>query len=324
MPYCKNDPKKTYKGNEPSPKGLGYCAHTEKEGIKKKGNDGNMWEVKKVKNGSKRWIKINDNNLTGYKKYYTHYNGGRPFLVKIKNNNVIVYKLNYDKVYNYKNNDDNVFDKFKTFNAKKIFIGKDEGKSTYSDLSGMSKIDAIKFSTGNSILLHLSKNKYVFIGHDLIEFTTNNDIIKNFYSIIGRNDVPYPFAIGDKYIYGFVVPFGYISKKEYSKLDIDYINNKAIEFDPFYYSFKTHKPKQNLISLDNYKTIQKQNIDEISLKTARGLCKIYNVVCKKTKQEIFDTIEKVRGIIPYDKKTKENNKNKKKPNKTKSFLSYIF
>ena len=32
MPLCKNDPKKTYKGNEPSPKGFGYCAHSEKIG----------------------------------------------------------------------------------------------------------------------------------------------------------------------------------------------------------------------------------------------------------------------------------------------------
>ena len=30
MPKCKNDPKRTYKGTEPSPKGLGHCAHTEK------------------------------------------------------------------------------------------------------------------------------------------------------------------------------------------------------------------------------------------------------------------------------------------------------
>ncbi len=26
MPKCLNDPKKSYKGTEPSPKGLGYCA----------------------------------------------------------------------------------------------------------------------------------------------------------------------------------------------------------------------------------------------------------------------------------------------------------
>ena len=36
MPKCKNDPTKSYKGDEPSPKGLGYCAHAEKVGIIKK------------------------------------------------------------------------------------------------------------------------------------------------------------------------------------------------------------------------------------------------------------------------------------------------
>ena len=60
MPKCINDPSKTYKGDEPSPKGLGYCAHAEKEDKIMKGKDGNNWIVKKVKNGSKRWIKTND------------------------------------------------------------------------------------------------------------------------------------------------------------------------------------------------------------------------------------------------------------------------
>ena len=49
--YCKNNPKKTYLGVEPSPKGLGFCASGEKEGTEMKGKDGNMW-VKK--NG--KWI----------------------------------------------------------------------------------------------------------------------------------------------------------------------------------------------------------------------------------------------------------------------------
>ena len=43
MPKCKNDPKKSYKGTEPSPKGLGYCTHAEKVGTKRK--------VKMVMNG---------------------------------------------------------------------------------------------------------------------------------------------------------------------------------------------------------------------------------------------------------------------------------
>ncbi len=57
MPYCINNSKKTYKGDEPSPKGLGYCASAEKEGTEMKGKDGNMW-IKK----NDRWVKKNAKN----------------------------------------------------------------------------------------------------------------------------------------------------------------------------------------------------------------------------------------------------------------------
>ncbi len=60
MPKCKNDPSKSYKGTEPSPKGLGWCAHSEKVGKTRKGKDGNKWIVKEVKNGSKRWMKYSN------------------------------------------------------------------------------------------------------------------------------------------------------------------------------------------------------------------------------------------------------------------------
>ena len=58
MPVCKNDPKRTYKGTEPSPKGLGYCAHSEKLDKVRKGKDGNTWIVSQTKSGTKRWIKF--------------------------------------------------------------------------------------------------------------------------------------------------------------------------------------------------------------------------------------------------------------------------
>ena len=54
MPYCINNSKKTYKGDEPSPKGFGYCASGEKEETEMKGKDGNMW-IKK----NDRWVKKN-------------------------------------------------------------------------------------------------------------------------------------------------------------------------------------------------------------------------------------------------------------------------
>ena len=68
MPKCKNAETGTYKGTEPSPKGLGYCARGEKVGKKKKGRDGNMWEVKETKKGTARWVKITKTNKSAEKK----------------------------------------------------------------------------------------------------------------------------------------------------------------------------------------------------------------------------------------------------------------
>ena len=67
--YCKNNPKKTYLGSEPSPKGFGYCASGEKEGTEMKGKDGNMWVkkngkwVKKIDKLYKWWLPLSQGNL---------------------------------------------------------------------------------------------------------------------------------------------------------------------------------------------------------------------------------------------------------------------
>ena len=58
MPTCINDHLKHYKGDEPSPKGHGFCAHAEKVGTIKKGLDGNKWIVTKTSTGSRRWTKL--------------------------------------------------------------------------------------------------------------------------------------------------------------------------------------------------------------------------------------------------------------------------
>ena len=62
MPKCIDDPSRSYKGNEPSPKGLGYCAHTQSVGTSKTGNDGNIWIVKTTYKGTKRWVKNSNSN----------------------------------------------------------------------------------------------------------------------------------------------------------------------------------------------------------------------------------------------------------------------
>ena len=54
---CNCDTSRTYIGNEPSPKGLGFCAHCTPLNVTMKGLDGNLWENQKYTKG-KRWIKV--------------------------------------------------------------------------------------------------------------------------------------------------------------------------------------------------------------------------------------------------------------------------
>lgn len=55
MPPCKNDSSSYYKGDEPSPKGLGYSAHAEQIGKIMKGNDGQKYIVASRQNGAHFW-----------------------------------------------------------------------------------------------------------------------------------------------------------------------------------------------------------------------------------------------------------------------------
>lgn len=64
MPKCINNTTKSYKGDEPSPKGLGYCASAEESGKIMTGKDDKKYIVKEISNGHKRWYKITAIKLT--------------------------------------------------------------------------------------------------------------------------------------------------------------------------------------------------------------------------------------------------------------------
>jgi hypothetical protein len=97
-------------------------------------------------------------------------------------------------------------DKFK---HKKVFIGKSikNERTTFSGGYG-------KYFDGNSILLNLSKNKYVYIGESIYSFETKNDKILEYHSPVGNSDVPYPVAVGEKYVY-FLIKNCYLQKIEF-------------------------------------------------------------------------------------------------------------
>ena len=108
--------------------------------------------------------------------YYTHDNGTTPFEVTIAGK--------YVTIHSYYNLCDDI-----EYNAIEIFIGKSpknkmtEINETYGDIYD-----------GNSILLYIGENTYVFIGYIIFTFTSSNKII-DFVSPVKNNDSPYPYAI---------------------------------------------------------------------------------------------------------------------------------
>jgi len=124
--------------------------------------------------------------------YAIHDNGGRPFKVIHKKNTVHILKIHdndCDREYN--------IPVMKYNNVVKVFPG--------IDLTS-------KKIMGNSVLVNLYDNRYVYIGSGIYEFTVpTGDTIKKYYSQVGNNDVPYPIAVGKTNIY-FMLDNVYIPK----------------------------------------------------------------------------------------------------------------
>lgn len=122
-------------------------------------------------------------------RYYIHHNYSRPFAVDIEGDTVHVFKL----FENGRNNNSIYTDKpiLSSYNPERIFIGRSpETRATRFSGGYGERFD------GNSILLHIRDNEYIFIGAKIFKFQSNdNDVIVEFISPVGNNDVPYPYAI---------------------------------------------------------------------------------------------------------------------------------
>lgn len=135
---------------------------------------------------SKRW-----NKATGY---FIHDNGARPFYATVKDGVITILKGKCGA-----DCDSNIFmlpvysHAYSIPKYQKLWVGANSGK--YEN-------PLVDEYPGNSLLVHVATNKYVYIGERIVEFTIN-DTIKEYHSIIGASDVVYPFAIGEKNIYFF-------------------------------------------------------------------------------------------------------------------------
>ena len=119
-------------------------------------------------------------------------NGGQPFKVKISKNHL--------KVFNFNNEDDIDYDNIKYNNNLRLVYETDFnnvfiGRHPKSEKMYAEDFDAIY--DGNSILVEIDDNEYVYIGMNIYKFNSLNKI--NYYlSIVGNNWVPYPYAIDER------------------------------------------------------------------------------------------------------------------------------
>jgi len=198
---CLNDPHRTYKGDEPSPKGLGYCAHSEPKGKIMFGRDEKLWQVK----DSGKWVKL--------KYYLSHFNGGRPFLVVLENNNSSA------KIYQECKNGDSYDKLIGEYKPRKIHIGKDSNDKTVD---------------GNTILLQLTENEFIYIGAWVYKFTLEKgDKFSKYFSMVGNNDVPYPILLGETNVY-------FLSQQKFIPKD-KFVGNSANNFEDAYDYYYGHK-----------------------------------------------------------------------------------
>lgn len=190
--------------------------------------------------------------MKGYDNYLIHDNGGIPYSVYINKTlkTVKIYKRS-KKFYLKEDIEDDILiwsyielvKEYKQF--VKVFIGESPDNSMTMFSGGFGP----EFN-GNSILLQLSKQIYVYIGSEIYKFRSRDEI-KTFISPVGNNDVPYPYAFGTKFCYFFI----YADKIAYDPfMTSDDFNDNA-----YAYYYNTRKFPSGKVP----KKI-KMNIDSIS------------------------------------------------------------
>lgn len=218
---CEKVDSKKYKTRKSPPYHAGKC-----KGKVLKGNDRNRWKSVADSRGVYTWKPVNETRkqtaLPKGKAYETHDNYGRPFFVIDSGKKIDVFR----QIYNENSKNYEVTKKVFSTSYVKLFVGKNPlNKPGYPN----------KSYTGNSLLAQVNKHTYIFIGHEICEFTTKeNDSIVQFVSPVGNNDVPYPYAIGETHTYFFlenkVVPNSVLDFKRdvYGQL-YGHIENKNVE-----------------------------------------------------------------------------------------------
>ena len=125
------------------------------------------------------------------KRYEIHDNYNRPFIVEVGSKKLAIFKQEFDR-------DSDKYKEpthFKDYTFRNVWIGDDT-------LHFGRKLGWKPSMKGNSILAELSSGKMLFIGPSIYEFSMMpGDEPVQYSSVIGNNDVPYPYLIGKTHTY---------------------------------------------------------------------------------------------------------------------------
>ena len=163
--------------------------------------------------------------------YYTINNGGNAFILKIKEKDDekgFIVKV-YHNDENHYINENCLVD---IYEVEEILVGKSELKcSTFISGYHGDQYD------GNSILLKIRHNEYVYVGADIKTFKSKHPII-SYESPVDNACCPYPYAIDEAYNYYLMIEDIIIK---------GYIPDSKYEEDPYsYYYDNFHKIKNDM------------------------------------------------------------------------------
>jgi len=128
------------------------------------------------------------------KYYLSHFNGGRPFLVVVENNNKFV------KIYKQSKNGESYDKLIGEYKPKKIYIGKDSTDRSFD---------------GNTVLLQLTEDDFIYVGAKVYKFSLEKgDKFTKYFSMVGNNDTPYPVLLCKNNVY-FLAEQKFITKDKF-------------------------------------------------------------------------------------------------------------
>jgi len=225
--------------------------------------------------------------------YYTEFNNARPFKVTITNNVVSVAKLNTDDTES-KDKYLNIFE----YHPLKIFVGKSKIHDPPKYWGEGSSLD------GNSILLHMTDNEYIYIGQSIYSFTSLSEIIQ-YESPVGGSYVPYPYAIDKEnnfYLLAYEIIFLH---KPYFNYDDPYthyddvVNILSTKFNNIN-KFKINHKSQKYLCISND---PEQLYNELSNNDTNKLTIYYKDKSKMyiKKHEYMELMDEYKKYIGYTK-----------------------